>query len=110
MTTSKSRRAALASAAVILIFVGSIALFYSASPYGLLFFGAGALCIVWAFRRFAGATAVMLASGVCAVATWATLGGGAESWTAIPWIVAGALSAFAAIYLVRRRLRLDAAS
>jgi len=52
----------------------------------------------------------MLASGVCAVATWATLGGGAESWTAIPWIVAGALSAFAAIYLVRRRLRLDAAS
>jgi len=109
MTTSKSRRAALASA-FILIFVGSIALFYFANPYGLLFFGAGALCIVWAFRRFAGATAVMLASGVCAVATWATLGGGAESWTAIPWIVAGALSAFAAIYLVRRRLRLDAAS
>ena len=109
MTTSKSRRAALASA-FILVLVGSIALFYFANPYGLLFFGAGALCIVWAFRRFAGATALMLASGVCAVATWATLGGGAESWTAIPWIVAGALSAFAAIYLVRRRLRLDATS
>lgn len=107
MTTYGGKAPALALAAGFVV-VGYVFLL-SFNGVGVLFFAAGALSIVWAFRRFAGATAAILASGVCAIATWATLGGGAESWTAIPWIVAGVLFVIAAIYLVRRRLRLDAA-
>lgn len=107
MTTYRPKAGVLL-AALVLILVGSVFVFYSANPWGLFFFAGAAVCVVWAFRRFAGATAAILAAGVCALAAWATLGGGAESWTAIPWIASGIVFAIAAAYLLRRRLRRDA--
>jgi|GEM_PF-4932898 len=69
---------------------------------GAFFFGGAALSVIVAFADRAMTTFAVLVAIVCGFASWATLKGGANPATAIPWIVVGTASALLAVWLIWR--------
>lgn len=104
MTSGMRSRALSLGLAALLAAAGYVALLgYNGA--GIVFFFGAALAVVFAFRDHALSTFALLVAGVCAFASWATLNGGADSATAIPWVVAGTASAVLAIWLMWRRVQ-----
>jgi len=102
--TSASRRVLLIAVGLLLAVSGYLLLLSYNAAGGVLVLGA-LVCVALSFRRFAWAVVAAMAATICFVAAWATLGGGAEEWTAAPWIVAALVFSTVSILVFRRRLR-----
>jgi hypothetical protein len=83
-------------------------LLYSYNGAGVLLIGAAIVFVAVALGRYWKVVLLLAAGAICCVATWATLGGGAEEWTALPWALAAAVCLGAAVAVGVRSLKVHA--
>ena len=105
MTTTAKRLAAVLTSSACLAVVG-ITLALSYNGLGGVFILLSIFVLPQAFPGTRLAVLLAILGAMCLFVTWATLNGGASSWTAVPWAVAGVGFAAAAALVVMRRRRI----